>query len=171
MSYKTTDALMRHLRDTGINISGSTEKRQLVNTGYFHGYKGYRFFNNASRRLPFISYKEVYATIQYDSALKSLFYGKMMYIETAIKNIALEAILVNANSEYIQDMYDKVVSGYHNAPANYSADQKKKLQQNKLNLQNLIQSRLAHAYKKEKSHIFTMMWDILTSRYGRCLKS
>ena len=44
MSYKTTDALMRHLRDSGIAIKGSKQKQQLINTGYFHGYKGYRFF-------------------------------------------------------------------------------------------------------------------------------
>lgn len=43
MSYKTTDGLMRHLRESGIDISGSLQKRQLINTGYFHGYKGYRF--------------------------------------------------------------------------------------------------------------------------------
>jgi hypothetical protein len=42
MSYKTTDGLMRHLRENGIAISGSTQKRLLINTGYFHGYKGYR---------------------------------------------------------------------------------------------------------------------------------
>ena len=33
MSYKTTDALMRHLRAEGIEISGGKQKRQLVNTG------------------------------------------------------------------------------------------------------------------------------------------
>lgn len=43
MSYKTTDALMRYLRDSGIEIHGAKQKRQLINTGYFHGYKGYRF--------------------------------------------------------------------------------------------------------------------------------
>ena len=108
MSYKKTDALMRHLRDSGISIQGPKQKRQLINTGYFHGYKGYRFFGNAHRRLPFTSYDEVYATIQYDSDLKALLYGKMMFIETAVKNIALESILVNANSESIQDMYDRL---------------------------------------------------------------
>ena len=153
MSYKTTDGLMRHLRNNGIAISGSTQKRQLMNTGYFHGYKGYRFFKNAHNSLPFVSYDEVYATIQYDSALKALFYGKMMYIETAVKNIALESIMVNANSENIQDMYDKVVSGYNNAPASFTIEQKKKLQQNKLNLQNSIQSNLAYAYKKDNPKI------------------
>ena len=125
----------------------------LYNTGYFHGYKGYRFFKNASNQLPFTTYNEVYATIQYDSALKNLLYGKMMFIETAVKNIALEGILFNANSESIQDMYDKVVSGYKNAPSHYSPEQKKKLQQNKLNLQNSIQSSLANAYRKNNPKI------------------
>lgn len=41
--YKSPDALMWHLRDNGISISGSSQKQQLINTGYFHGYKGYRF--------------------------------------------------------------------------------------------------------------------------------
>lgn len=153
MGYKTTDALMRHLRKSGIDINGGTQKRQLINTGYFHGYKGYRFFVNSQRRLPFTSYDEVFATIQYDSDLKALMYGKMMFIETAMKNIALESILVNANSESIQDMYDKVVSGYNNAPATSTPEQKKKLQQNKLNLQNTIQSSLAYAYKKNNPKI------------------
>ena len=153
MSYETMDGLMNHLRDNGIAISGSLQKRQLRNTGYFHGYKGYRFFKNAQNSLPFVSYDEVYATIQYDSALKALFYGKMMYIETAVKNIALESILDNAKSESIQSMYDKVVSSYNNAPEGYSTEQRKRLQQNKLNLQNTIQSSLAYAYKKDNPKI------------------
>lgn len=153
MSYKTTDALMRHLRESEIAINGSKQKRQLINTGYFHGYKGYRFFGNTQKRLPFSTYDEVYATIQYDSDLKALIYGKMMYIETAVKNIALESILINVNSESIQDMYDKVVSAYNNAPAAATMEQKKKMQQNKLNLQNTIQSSLAYAYKKNNPKI------------------
>ena len=148
MSYKTTDGLMRHLRDNGIAISGSAQKRQLINTGYYHGYKGYRFFKSAGNRLPFTSYQELYATIEYDSALKSLFYGKMMFIETAVKNIALQGILENANSESIQGMLDHVVSNYNNKPSSFSADQKKYAQQCKLNLQRSIQASLASAYSK-----------------------
>lgn len=172
MSYKTTDALMRHLRESEIAISGSKQKRQLINTGYFHGYKGYRFFGNTQKRLPFSTYDEVYATIQYDSDLKALIYGKMMYIETAVKNIALESILINVNSESIQDMYDKVVSGYNNAPAVATMEQKKKMQQNKLNLQNTIQSSLAYAYKKNnpKSHTFIIILAIQMFQSGLYLK-
>jgi len=110
LGYKTINGLMRHLRDNGVAISGSHQKRQLRNTGYFHRYKRYRFFKSPQNFLPFVSYDEVYATIQYDSSLKVLFYGKMMYIETAEKNIALESILDNAKSESIQAMYDNVIA-------------------------------------------------------------
>lgn len=153
MSYKTTDGLMRHLRDSGINISGSTQKRQLLNTGYYHGYKGYRFFKNSQNRLPFSSYEEIYATIQYDSDLKSLFYGKVMFIETAVKNIALERILIRTKSEKISDMLGKAVSSYNNAPSGYTSDQRQRLQENKLNLQKSIQSSLAYAYHNRNPKI------------------
>ncbi|MBP5489074.1 MAG: Abi family protein [Lachnospiraceae bacterium] len=153
MSYKTIDGLMRHLRGNGIKIAGSAQKRLLRNTGYFHGYKGYRFFGTSSTRLPFISFDEVYATIQYDSKLKNLLYGKMMFIETAVKNIALESIMRFTNSESIQDMYDKAVTSYRNCPANYTSDQRKKAQQNKLNLEGMIQSNLTKAYKSENPKI------------------
>lgn len=153
MSYKGIDGLMRHLRNNGVAISGSTQKRQLQNTGYFHGYKGYRFFGTSSNRLPFSSFDEVYATIQYDSALKSLFYGKMMFIETAVKNIALESIMQYTNSESIQSMYDKAVSSYRNCPPSFNSDQKKKAQQNKLNLEGTIQSILAKAYNSDNPQI------------------
>ena len=152
MSYKTTNGLMRHLRQNGISIK-STQKLQLINTGYYHGYKGYRFFQTAQHKLPFTSYDEVYATIQYDSALKSLFYEKIMFIETAVKNVALERILVNAKSENISEVCERVVSGYNNAPPTATAEQKKRFQQNKLNLQNSIQSSLAKAYSKNNPKI------------------
>lgn len=148
MGYKTTDGLMRHLRENGIAISGSVQKRQLINTGYYHGYKGYRFFQTASQKIPFTTYKEVYATIEYDSSLKSLLYGKMMFIETAVKNIALESILTIAKSESIQEIYNKIVTSYKNAPTGSTPEQKKRYQENKLNLQNSIQSSLASAYRK-----------------------
>ena len=153
MSYKTIDGLMRHLRENGVKISGSAQKQQLRNTGYFHGYKGYRFFGTSSNRLPFTSYDEVYATIQYDSKLKNLLYGKIMFIETAVKNVALESILLYTKSENIQDMYDKVVSSYKNCPSSYSLEQKKRAQQNKLNLEGMIQYNLSKAYRAENPQI------------------
>ncbi len=153
MGYKTTNGLMRHLRDNGIAISGGTQKRLLINTGYFHGYKGYRFFKNTNHRLPFSTYDEIYATIQYDSALKALMYGKIMFIETAVKNIALEALLQEVKSEEIQSMFDKVVSSYRNSPSSATGVQKKNFQEAKLNLQKSIQASLANAYRKNNPKI------------------
>ena len=148
MTYKSIDGLMRHLRNNGIAISGTPQKRKLMNTGYFHGYKGYRFFRDPSNRLPFISYDEVYATIEYDSKLKALFYSKVMFIETAVKNIALECILNKTGSENIQDMYDRAISGYRNAPPDADENKKRKLQKEKLQLQKNIQNLLVSEYGK-----------------------
>lgn len=153
MSYKTTEELIEYLCDNGILISGEKQKRQLINTGYYHGYKGYRYYKNIQTKLPFKSYNEVYSTIQYDSDIKALLYPKLMYIEMAVKNIALESILVNAQSENINDMYNKVVSSYINAPKNCNDELKKKFQQNKLNLQKKIDSYIASAYEKQNDKI------------------
>lgn len=147
-SFKTTNGLMKHLRNNGVSINGAKEKRQLINTGYYHGYKGYRFFRNSLTPLPIQSYSEIYATIQYDSKLKSLLYGKMMFIETALKNIALETILKEINSSSIYDLYSRAVSSYKNSETGSSVEKKKKNQQNKLNLQTTIQSSISNAYKK-----------------------
>lgn len=152
-NYKSTDALMKHLRNNGIAISGSFQKRQLINTGYFHGYKGYRFFVSSTQKLPFVSYKEINSTIQYDTKLKSLLYGKMMFIETALKNIAYTTIMKEINSSSIYVMYDKAINSYKNAPANTPEDIKKKFQNNKLNLQGSIQNSIAAAYRKDNPKI------------------
>lgn len=151
--YKSTDALMKHLRQNGIDISGSLQKQQLVNTGYFHGYKGYRFFLKSFNKIPFTSYNEINATIQYDTELKSLLYGKMMYIETAFKNIALNTIMEEIGSNSIYDMYDKVVSSYKNSEPGLSEEAKKRLQTNKLNLQGTIQNSIAAAYRRDNPKI------------------
>ncbi len=53
------------------------------------GKQGYRFFRSAGNPgCPLLILSGTYATIEYDSALKALFYGRMMFIETAVKNIA-----------------------------------------------------------------------------------
>lgn len=160
MGFKSTDALMRHLRDNGIEISGSTQKRQLINTGYFHGYKGYRFFKTSNKKIPFKNYADIYATIKYDSEIKALFYGKIMFIETAVKNIALECIMKDADSENIEDMYQKVVSAYNNLPPNADDKEKEKAQKNKLRLENNVLSALAQAYNqgnKKITHFYNNM--------------
>jgi abortive infection bacteriophage resistance protein len=76
-----------------------------------------------------------------------------MYIETALKNIALNTIMAEISSNSINDMYDKVVSSYKNAPSGTSNETKKKFQNNKLNLQGSIQNSISAAYRKENPKI------------------
>ena len=87
---KTLNSLMKHLRDGGIDISGSGQKRRLKNIGYYHGYKGYRFAGMAANRLPLTDFCQVSALYDFDTQLKALFYSRVMAIETALKNYTLE---------------------------------------------------------------------------------
>lgn len=153
MSYRTIDDLMLHLRENGIEVHGADQRRLLLNTGYYHGYKGYRFFKDAAHRISFHSYDEIYNTIQYDSKIKALCYEKVVFIETAVKNIALESIIENIDSERIQDMFDKAISSYKNSPETLDYKDKRRYQQNKLSLQSKIQSILANEYRRNDRRI------------------
>lgn len=144
--YKSTDTLMQHLKDNNISISERLQRQQLINTGYL-------FSVSSSNQLPFISYAEVNATIQYDTKLKSLLYGKMMFIETALKSIAWNTIMTEIGSSSIYDMYDKAISSYKNSSTGTHNDIKKKYQTRKLNLQGSIQNALAAEYRKNNSKI------------------
>ncbi len=146
-NYLTTDGLMRHLRASGINISGSHQKRQLVNHGYYHGYKGFRFYEVPSNKIPLTEFKQLIAIIKYDSNLKSLFYPHLMFIETALKNITLDIVLREAKSNQMNDIFNKLLTGYHSTPKGTKEAKKKKAQQQKLKLQQQIRDSLLQAYK------------------------
>ncbi len=148
MSFRTIIGLMDHLSQKGIAISGDLQKRQLINMGYFHGYKGYRFFKNSSRQIPFQSFADINLTVQYDSELKSLFYSKLMFIETAVKNIALNRIMIDSNSESIYEMLHSIVMGYSSFPTGAPEQLKREAQNNKLRLESNIQLSLSKAYSK-----------------------
>lgn len=138
---------MRHLRASGINIRGSHQKRQLLNHGYYHGYKGYRFYGVPDKKIPIDEFKQLIAIIQYDSSLKALFYPHLMFIETALKNITLDIVLRESNSNKLNDIYDKLLSGYHSAPTGTKKGKRKEMQQQKLKLQNQINDSLLKAYR------------------------
>ena len=66
---KTLNSLMKHLRDSGIDINGSGQKRRLKIIGYYHGYKGYRFAGTSSNRLPLTNFSQVTALYDFDTQL------------------------------------------------------------------------------------------------------
>jgi hypothetical protein len=112
MSFKTIDGLMRHLRDNGISISGSTQKRRLRNTGYFHGYKGYRFIRSPHNKIAFTDLRQIVALNRFDMDLKSLVYPKIMFIENALKSYFLESLLADSQAEELSVIYKKSLTNY-----------------------------------------------------------
>lgn len=88
----STNALMRHLRACGVNIKGSSAKKKLQNVGYYHGYKGYRFARERRNPLPLTDFDQVLNLYAFDMELKTLFYPRIMQIETSLKSCILDAI-------------------------------------------------------------------------------
>ncbi|MBR3694424.1 MAG: Abi family protein [Erysipelotrichales bacterium] len=110
---KTINSLMKYLKNKkGITIYGSIQKRQLMNMGYYHGYKGYRFFYNASNPIAYSNFKELDAIYSFDSNLKALFYPYIMFIETALKNRVLIVLLEKTGAENFNDIYALLLTDY-----------------------------------------------------------
>jgi len=120
---KTINGLMKHMRAKGIQISGSKQKNQLRNLGYYHGYKGYRYVH-PSMSVPFNDFQDLVKTIDYDSSLKELLLPKLIFIETAIRNITLEAIMNKTGSDSFNAFFDEAVTGYRDFPNPVTRNQK-----------------------------------------------
>lgn len=108
-SYRSLNALMRHMRDQGIQINGSVQKRALAQVGYFHGYKGYRWSGRPHRRIPFSDFDEILAVIEFDARLKAMLYPVLMRIEMTMKNLALVEILGAARSSSLHVIYRRLM--------------------------------------------------------------
>lgn len=104
---------MKYLRDNkNIAISGSNQKRKLMNMGYYHGYKGYRYINMPSNQVIYKTFEELLAVYNFDTELKTLFYPKVMLIETALKNYVLEILVLMTNSNSFSDIYNNLLDNH-----------------------------------------------------------
>ncbi len=113
MQPKSINALMSYMRDIkGIQISGSLQKRKLRYIGYFHGYKGYRYCNSPNALLPYTSFNELQSVYDFDMQIKALFYPQIMFLETTIKNYALEEIINQTKSKRFADAYTLLMNDY-----------------------------------------------------------
>jgi abortive infection bacteriophage resistance protein len=141
-SPQTINALMRHLRnDCHIQIKGSRQKQQLVSYGYYHGYKGYRFFQNKNNQIPYTDFSEIVAVIEYDNNMKSALYSNLMFIETAIKNIVCNESVNGLRQGTFDNVYKERMN---DNPANA------KQQLNRLKLRNSVYSKLSTRYREEE---------------------
>lgn len=140
-SYKSLNALMRHIRDdAGISISGGAEKKALAQMGYFHGYKGYRYSGHPSKRMPYTDFAELRAVVDFDTKLKSLFYPVIMRLEMTMKNLAAVQILEAADSSSLPDVYARLMPGT-----------KKKLRSGKLEVIHSNNGALLKAYNRKNA--------------------
>lgn len=139
---KTINGLMRHLRnDCGIKINGSFQKQQLISYGYYHGYKGYRFFKNRHNQITYTDFSEVIAVIEYDNNLKSALYSDLMFIETAIKNIVCNESVKGLEYGTFEYVYkERMKDNTTNT----------KLQSKRLRLRNSVYSKLSIRYHDEE---------------------
>ncbi len=158
---KTINGLMKYLRDSkGLQISGSYQKRKLMNMGYYHGYKGYRYIDKPANRAPFTQFDELLAVYEFDMQLKSLFYPYVMQIETALKNYVLETIVESIQSDSFTDVYSKLLDNYKAFSTTGKSfrtlqdrekaeDKFKKELQKRLDLRNRIYGVQANAFKND----------------------
>ena len=146
--------LMKYLRNVHhINVK-SNQTQALRNIGYYHGFKGYRFIREDTNRVKFTSLDEVIALNKYDMQLKAMLYPKVMFIENALKNYVIEALLVDSKSENFDIIYNKSLTAYRTHQQ--GSDTYKKEFTKRMNLKGKINSALVRDYKNRSvvSHFF-----------------
>jgi abortive infection bacteriophage resistance protein len=116
--YASYDSLMRHMRNTGLNINGSTQKRHLLLMGYYHGYKGYRFKGLPSNTISFTDFSQLQDLVEFDESIKSIMYLPLMQLETAIKSICCDKIVTIIKSDSFSTVFEKAMNKNDNGKNN-----------------------------------------------------
>jgi abortive infection bacteriophage resistance protein len=144
---KSINSLMAYMRDEkGIQIKGSVHKKKLRYMGYFHGYKGYRYHNSPTNIFNFSSFNEIHAVYDFDMFLKTMFYPKIMFLETTLKNYVLEVILDTTKSKRFADIYAKLLTDYKSYSVG-SSNYKKAITR-RMGLRNKVYSLISRDYGK-----------------------
>lgn len=140
---------MKYMRDKhNIDIRGSSHKRKLRNIGYYHGFKGYRFIKSPNNRISFTHFDELVAIYNLDMELKSLFYPRIMFLETALKNYVLEIVLKYGNTDSFDYIFENLLDDYKRHEPN--SDNYKKALKKRLELRNKIYSALSRDYNNNR---------------------
>ncbi|MBG9546945.1 Abi family protein [Cytobacillus firmus] len=143
---KKTDGLMRHLRDNKqMDINGSRQKKELLQMGYYHGYKGYRFIKDKSDPIPLTKFDELKAIYDFDMNLKSLLYPHIMTIETAVKNYTIDTLVPHGSIE-LDYAFKHFLLDYKSEPVG-SKDYNTKMK-DRLTLKKKIDNEISYKYAK-----------------------
>lgn len=112
MEIKNIDELINYLkneRNIKIDISN---KQNLINIGYFHGYKAYRFIKKSTNNLHITDFNEIISISNFDLKLKTLFYPSIMQLETITKNIVLELLIEEYDTNYFDEIFEKAMTDF-----------------------------------------------------------
>lgn len=138
-SPKSIPDLMTHLRDNAGITMQDENARQLITYGYYHAYKGYRFFKKPKSFIPYTTFEQIIAVIDYDNDLKACFYSEIMFLETALKNIVVEKVLNGADNAGFEAIYKQKMSH----------DEGEGMQNNRNHLKDKIRQTIAKRYNQE----------------------
>lgn len=161
---------MKYLRNNKhIKINGARDKTNLINLGYYHAYKGCRFYNNKSYPFNLTDFYQIEAIYNFDKQLKALIYPNIMFIETALKNHTLQNIVEHGKSDKFSELFESCFNGHmdyinnteqHNRILKLRADVKAKIYGDLAkNFNNRI---IGHFYKKDAQVPIWALFEILT---------
>lgn len=147
---------MKYLRNTHNIAVKSNQSRALRNIGYYHGYKGFRYIRKKQQVINFTSLDEIIALNKFDMQLKTILYPKVMFIETALKSYAIEALLLDCKSENLDDIFEKSIINYKNHKR--GSKEYRDSYTKRMNLKGKINSLLVRDYKNRDvvKHFFNM---------------
>ena len=152
---KTTNALMRHMRNEhDIYIQGSKQKQNLLNMGYYHGYKALRFIKSRDDDQKYTDFNEIQYIYSFDKSLKKIFYSSLISIETSLKNRLIDYLIPNKNPS-IEYVYNNLLNDYTRFDSSHK--KYKKYLNRRLELRQKIDETIAYHYGKGNpiiSHFF-----------------
>lgn len=108
---KSINSLMKHIRDNHhikIGKGRTKDKRELLNMGYFHAYKAYKFVKNIEHPLLLSEFSEIKDIYDLDNSLKELFYPVVMKVETAINNYTIACVVTDGGTDLESIFEDKL---------------------------------------------------------------
>lgn len=170
MNPKTIDELMTYLNDKkNIHIGSESQKKELRYMGYFHGYKGYRYCMSPSSLLPFEKFNEVQAVYDFDMRLKALIYPEVMFLETVLKNYALECTMDVCKSKRFADIFSTALTDYKSYPRgtkkyNNALDKRLKFREHVYSViyRDRKKSLVSHYYDKDEAVPIWAIFELLS---------
>lgn len=145
----TSAGLVNHiLENHKINIH-DVDSVILLNMGYYHGYKRYRFVkkSNSDGILSITSFEEIVAIYNFGMELKGLFYPIVMLVETALKNRVIDSLVAESSSG-IEDILDNQLACYEDYAGENEKYDKKFVQYNETK-QNILDTIEYYSDKNE----------------------